>query len=169
MVNQISFWDYSIEGSPWRIAAEREAVVMVMPMGGVTKTLERTIRRFSGLKMIAQRTDLTDQTAMQLDEFLKGKRTDFDINVKLHGTEFERRVWQRLMNVGFGKTTTYSELARECGSPSGARAVGGAVGRNPLLIVVPCHRVLAADGSLGGFSAGLELKKQLLLTEGILL
>ena len=96
----------------------------------------------------------------QLDEYFAGTRTTFDVPLSSHGTPFEQRVWAALRAIPYGETRTYGELARELGSS--ARAVGRANGRNPISIVVPCHRVVGADGSLTGYAGGLEAKRALL-------
>lgn len=105
--------------------------------------------------------------ATQLDEYFAGKRTSFDFTLRIRGTPFEERVWTALTKVPHGATVSYAQLAQAIGSPGAARAVGGAVGRNPLPICVPCHRVIAADGSIGGFSGGLPAKRRLLAVERI--
>jgi len=109
---------------------------------------------------------ILDEVVRQLEEYFQGERRRFDLPFDLHGTEFQRRVWKALARVPFGATLSYGDLARKAGSARGYRAVGQAVGRNPLPILVPCHRVLAAGGGLGGFSGGLPLKKRLLAIEG---
>jgi len=96
----------------------------------------------------------------QLDEYFAGERTDFDLPLSQHGTEFELRVWDALRRIPYGETRTYGELARELGSV--ARAVGRANGRNQISIIVPCHRVIGADGSLTGYAGGLDAKRALL-------
>jgi methylated-DNA-[protein]-cysteine S-methyltransferase len=98
----------------------------------------------------------------QLGEYFAGERTAFDVPVHLEGTEFQVRVWEALREIPYGTTISYGELARRVGRPTGARAVGAANGRNPVAVVVPCHRVIGADGSLTGFGGGVE-RKQLLL------
>ena len=103
----------------------------------------------------------------QLAAYLAGERTAFDLDTRLAGDDFQRRVWERLTAIPYGETTTYGEIARDLGGgPELARAVGGAVGRNPLSIVVPCHRVVGKDGSLTGYAGGLERKRRLLELEG---
>jgi methylated-DNA-[protein]-cysteine S-methyltransferase len=101
----------------------------------------------------------------QLSEYLAGERIDFDLPLQLDGTEFQKRVWQALREIPFGKTKSYLDLARAVGSPEASRAVGAANGKNPLSIVVPCHRVVGADGALTGFAGGLETKAALLAFE----
>lgn len=104
----------------------------------------------------------------QLVEYFAGRRTEFDLALDLSGvTPFRARVYESLLDVGYGATTTYGGLARAIGSPGAARAVGGAVGANPIPVVIPCHRVLAGGGALGGFTGGLDHKRTLLRTEGI--
>jgi methylated-DNA-[protein]-cysteine S-methyltransferase len=98
----------------------------------------------------------------QLDEFFAGDRRTFDIPLALVGTDFQRRVWRALQEIPYGQTRTYAEIADAIGAPSAVRAVGGANNRNPIAIVVPCHRVIGADGSLTGFGGGLEAKRWLL-------
>jgi len=104
--------------------------------------------------------------ASQLQEYARGERHEFQLELDLVGSEFELRVWNALRAIPWGRTRTYGEIARAIGDPGAARAVGRANGRNPLPIVVPCHRVLSGTG-LGGFSAGLEWKQRLLALERV--
>ncbi len=105
----------------------------------------------------------------QLNEYVAGTRTSFDLPLDVsQGTAFQRRVWKRLQAVPYGQLRSYRELASSVGGERYARAVGGAVGANPLPIVSPCHRIVAQDGSLGGFSCGLPAKRRLLALEGSL-
>lgn len=103
----------------------------------------------------------------QLSEYFRGERAEFSLRLNPDGTEFQRSVWRGLTEIPFGATVSYKELATRVGRPGGARAVGMANNRNPLPIVIPCHRVLGADGSLVGYGLGLEVKKTLLNHEGI--
>ncbi len=105
-------------------------------------------------------------TRVQLEEYFSGTRRDFDLPLAPRGTEFQREVWQALRCIPYGETISYAQLAMRIGKPSAMRAVGAANGRNPLPIVVPCHRVIGADGSLTGFGAGLPTKQFLLQLEG---
>ena len=102
----------------------------------------------------------------QLREYFAGERTEFNVAVDAVGTDFQRRVWQELSTIDYGTTWTYGELARAIGAPTASRAVGLANGRNPVSIIVPCHRVVGADGSLTGYGGGLDNKKVLLRLEG---
>ena len=112
--------------------------------------------------------DLLEQAVRELTEYASGSRRTFDVALDLHGTPFQVAVWNELARIPFGETRTYGQIARAVGRPRGAQAVGGANGRNPIPIIVPCHRVLAGDG-IGGFSGGLDRKHQLLAHEGVLL
>ena len=98
----------------------------------------------------------------QLDEYFAGERQEFDVPVQLGGTPFQQRVWQELTKIPFGQTISYGELARRVGKPSASRAVGAANGRNPVSILVPCHRVVGSAGSLTGYGGGIERKQWLL-------
>jgi methylated-DNA-[protein]-cysteine S-methyltransferase len=105
----------------------------------------------------------------RMREYFRGERTDFDFEYAAHGTAFQERVWEALKKIPYGTTTTYGRITAELGlEPVQARAVGGAVGSNPLGIVVPCHRVIGANGSLTGYAGGLENKEALLVLEGVL-
>ncbi len=101
----------------------------------------------------------------QLEQYFAGTRRDFELPLDPRGTEFQRRVWRRLSQIAYGDTTTYGALAHELGNPKGSRAVGLANGSNPIPIVIPCHRVIGADGSLTGFGGGLAIKAALLELE----
>jgi methylated-DNA-[protein]-cysteine S-methyltransferase len=101
----------------------------------------------------------------QLSEYFAGGRVEFDVPLAMAGTPFQRRVWGALQRIPYGETTTYGELARRVGQPSASRAVGLANGRNPIAVIVPCHRVIGSDGSLTGYGGGLERKRLLLELE----
>jgi methylated-DNA-[protein]-cysteine S-methyltransferase len=101
----------------------------------------------------------------QLGEYFSGTRTEFDLPLELNGSEFQKKVWRALREIPFGQTRSYLHLARTLGSAKAVRAVGAANGKNPLSIVVPCHRVIGANGSLTGFAGGLEVKAKLLALE----
>jgi methylated-DNA-[protein]-cysteine S-methyltransferase len=105
------------------------------------------------------------ETERQLREYFAGTRSCFSLPLDFAGTEFQQRVWRALLAIPFGETRSYAQIAREIGNPSAVRAVGAANGRNPISIVVPCHRVIGSDGALTGFAGGLDAKTWLLALE----
>lgn len=105
------------------------------------------------------------QAARQLREYFAGQRTEFDLPLAPEGTGFQRSVWQRLQEIPYGETISYGELAKRVGNPKASRAVGAANGQNPIPIVIPCHRVIGANGKLTGFGGGLPVKEALLALE----
>lgn len=110
---------------------------------------------------------LFEETRRQLEEYFSGTRQNFDLPLNPSGTAFQRRVWRALLDIPYGTALSYRELARRVDCPKGYRAVGQANGKNPIPILIPCHRVIGADGTLGGYSAGLDRKRFLLELEGI--
>jgi methylated-DNA-[protein]-cysteine S-methyltransferase len=112
------------------------------------------------------RNAIIDAAHRQLDEYFAGKRRDFDLPLSPQGTGFQRGVWWALADIPYGTTISYAQLATRIGKPTAPRAVGAANGRNPLSIVLPCHRVIGADGSLTGYGGGLPIKTFLLTLEG---
>jgi methylated-DNA-[protein]-cysteine S-methyltransferase len=106
-----------------------------------------------------------DDVVDQLGAYFAGELTDFDIELDLAGTEFQRRVWKALLTIPYGQTRSYGQIAEQIGAPGAARAVGLANGHNPIAIIVPCHRVIGANGSLTGFGGGLGRKRTLLELE----
>lgn len=111
-------------------------------------------------------TSVLSTAADQLTEFLAGSRNHFTVPIKPMGTDFQLSVWSELQKVGWGVTRTYRDIAEQLGKPTGSRAIGGAVGRNPIPIFIPCHRIIGSAGSLTGFSGGLKNKQILLQCEG---
>lgn len=109
---------------------------------------------------------LLTRAAVEVAEYLTGKRREFTVPVKAKGTPFQEKVWAALQRIPFGETRSYGQIAREVGSPKGARAVGMACNRNPVLLLIPCHRIVGSTGKLVGFAAGLPIKEWLLKLEG---
>ncbi|HJV94782.1 MAG TPA: methylated-DNA--[protein]-cysteine S-methyltransferase [Albitalea sp.] len=107
------------------------------------------------------------QTAEQFNAYFAGRERDFDMPLDLLGTPFQRSVWQALLRIAAGETRSYGDIAKQVGSPRATRAVGAAVGRNPLSVIVPCHRVIGSGGALTGYAGGLARKRALLALEGI--
>lgn len=110
-------------------------------------------------------TDLIKKTKTQIKEYLDGVRKEFDIDIKLNGTEFQKSVWKKLMDISYGKVVSYGEIAESIQNPKAARAVGMANNKNPIAIIIPCHRVIGKNGSLVGYAGGLNIKEKLLNLE----
>lgn len=107
------------------------------------------------------------ETAKQLDEYFAGKRIEFDVALDLSGTPFQRSVWDELVTIPFGKSISYAQHAQKLGNPKALRAVGSAIGKNPVSIIVPCHRVIGSSGAITGYAGGVDRKRFLLGLEGI--
>jgi len=111
---------------------------------------------------VIEKTPLLHQAEQQLMEYFQGERTTFTLPLKPMGTEFQKKVWQGLQNIPYGDTASYGDIAKEIGNPKGARAVGLANNKNPISIIIPCHRVIGKNGKLVGYGGGLEKKLFLL-------
>jgi methylated-DNA-[protein]-cysteine S-methyltransferase len=144
---------------------------VVTPIGTITLTSNgRALKRLwladtdfgDGTTVPAEEDAVLAAARDQLDAYFDARLRQFDLPLEPQGTEFQRRVWDSLTLIPFGETISYAELARRVDKPKAVRAVGAANGRNPLMIIVPCHRVIGADGSLTGFGAGIERKRWLL-------
>ena len=124
-----------------------------------------------GLKVVESCDNISEATgnfaevAKQLDEYFAGKRTKFELNISPKGTEFQKKVWTELLNIPYGKTKFYQEIAEAIGTPNAQRAVGSACNKNPLLLIIPCHRVVSKTSKLTGFACGVDRKEQLLKLE----
>jgi methylated-DNA-[protein]-cysteine S-methyltransferase len=145
------------------VAVGDEGIVMLSIASSQAKFLAELAHRFP--ERTWKRDDsapLVESVSRQLAEYFAGQRREFDLPLDPQGTPFQKRVWSALRRIPYGKTRSYGDVARAAGSPKGARAVGMANHDNPIAIVVPCHRVIAADGSLGGYACGLRFKRKLL-------
>jgi methylated-DNA-[protein]-cysteine S-methyltransferase len=130
---------------------------------GATDDVLRSLRIIKGAYPESkQNPPIIQQIRSQLDEYFAGKRKRFEIPLLTQGTEFQKQVWEELQNIPYGKTISYAQLAQAVDRPKACRAVGSANGRNRIAIIIPCHRVIASDGTLGGYAYGLEIKKKLL-------
>lgn len=116
-------------------------------------------------EILKQETEFLKVTALQLQEYAQGKRQNFKYTFDLYGTKFQKSVWQALQEIPYGATTTYTAIAQKIGNPKAVRAVGTAIGANPISIIIPCHRVIGKDNTLTGYAGGLEMKKRLLVLE----
>ena len=119
---------------------------------------------FLHIELVEDRNFL-EPYAQELIDYMEGKRREFTMPVDLHGTPFQQSVWRALQEIPYGQTVSYSDIAERIQNPKSVRAVGAAIGANPLLITVPCHRVIGKNGNLTGFRGGLEMKRQLLALE----
>lgn len=121
---------------------------------------------FSDIDGEVLETPIIKNTYKQLCEYFAGERKVFDIPIKLKGTQFQKKVWEAVMKIPYGKTASYKDIACKIGNPKASRAVGMANNRNNLLIIIPCHRIISSNGDLTGYAGGLEVKKFLLKLEG---
>jgi methylated-DNA-[protein]-cysteine S-methyltransferase len=154
----------------------RNQIVVASPVGklrliasdkGLVAIDVRNVKTRNDQVKNAAAQKILSATKMQLEQYFAGKRTAFDIPLDLEGTDFQQLAWRALCRIPFGKTISYGDQAKNIKKPKAFRAVGSANGKNPIPIIVPCHRVVAGDGSLGGYSLGLKMKKQLLALEGV--
>ncbi len=160
--------------SPDHVVAKRAHIVVPSPIGSLTLVAEHG--KLTGLYMdtagrqpgnaLGRTGDPADQpfasAVRQLEDYFAGRLTAFDLPLEPAGTQFQRRVWAALETIPYGKTWSYGQLARAIGNASASRAVGLANGRNPIAVVIPCHRVIGSDGSLTGYGGGLDRKRYLL-------
>jgi len=154
----------------------RNQIVVASPVGklrliasdkGLVAIDVRNVKTSNDQVKNAAAQKILSATKKQLEQYFAGKRTAFDIPLDLEGTDFQQLAWRALCRIPFGKTISYGDQAKYIKKPKAFRAVGSANGKNPIPIIVPCHRVVAGDGSLGGYSLGLKMKKQLLALEGV--
>ena len=114
---------------------------------------------------LSQRVGYFAEVAKQLDEYFAQERTKFELNISPKGTDFQKKVWAELLKIPYGKTKSYQEIAEMIGKPNAQRAVGSACNKNPILLIIPCHRVVSKAGKLTGFACGIDRKEQLLNLE----
>ena len=144
--------------------------ILATPLGNIQLSIREDC--LSELKFTQQPVEgelldpLLLETQKQLGEYFSGQRKIFNLPIGLGGTDFQRKVWLAVGKIPFGQTTTYAKLAEQLGNPAAIRAVGTAIGANPLLIILPCHRIIGSNGSLTGYAGGLDKKKALLELEG---
>lgn len=124
-------------------------------------------RRFEISSEWIENSSFFDDVRQQVDQYFKGTRKTFTVNLNPHGTEFQKMIWRELVKIPYGTVRTYKDIAIAIGNAKAARAVGMANSKNPIPLIVPCHRVVGSNGSLTGFAHGLEMKTKLLGTEGI--
>jgi len=127
--------------------------------------IDLRIQRYFGAQYIENNTEIIDKTIFQLEEYGNGLRTNFDVELSLAGTDFQKSVWNELINIPYGKTESYLGLSRKMGNEKAIRAVATANGANAISIIIPCHRVIGTNGSLVGYAGGLAAKQKLLSLE----
>lgn len=153
--------------SQWNmyIAATTAGLCYIGTPNAPFEELEKWVNKRLPSHMLIEEPDILQPHAVELVDYLKEQRRDFLLPIDLHGTPFQQIVWKALQEIPYGKTVSYSDIAGRIEKPNAVRAVGTAIGANPVLIIVPCHRVIGKNGKLGGFRAGLEMKVQLLELE----
>ncbi|MCW9047957.1 MAG: methylated-DNA--[protein]-cysteine S-methyltransferase [Gammaproteobacteria bacterium] len=124
--------------------------------------IDKRIQSCLNASYIEKASDVLDLTRQQLNDYFNNERRNFDIPLKLIGTEFQKKVWNNLIKINYGKTTSYLELATNISKPQAVRAVANANGANVMSIIIPCHRVIGSNGTLGGYAGGLPTKRKLL-------
>lgn len=127
-------------------------------------TIQR-LRVVESCSKISERTGYFAEVVKQLNEYFAGKRVKFELNISPNGTEFQKKVWTELLKIPYGKTKSYQEIAEAISNPNAQRAVGSACNKNPILLLIPCHRVISKTGKLTGFACGIDRKEQLLNLE----
>ena len=143
--------------------------IAVTPEGEVCELYTRdTEERFLGRSGFVRDDDATAYVAIQIQQYARGDRKSFDVKLKPEGTEFQKKVWELLIQIPYGETRSYGQLAIALGNKNASRAVGRANATNPISIIVPCHRVIGTSGDLTGYAGGLEMKNRLLVLEGVL-
>ena len=154
-----------------------QQVIMPSPLGDITiQSTSKGVSYVGFYPFVAMQTETVNEHTLtpilicmsELNEYFKGERTHFSVPLDTQGTEFQQSVWRALMGVEFGKTKSYLDIAQAINNPKAVRAVGAANGKNPISIIVPCHRVIGASGKLTGYAGGLDRKEWLLKHEGIL-
>jgi methylated-DNA-[protein]-cysteine S-methyltransferase len=153
-MKNVFFYEYVI--GTLGVAEENDAI---------TRVFFSKVKNLAGFEKAE--TPLIKKAASQLEEYFKTQRESFDLPLRLEGTEFQRKVWEALLNIPFGESRSYKDIADSIGNPKACRAVGMANNRNPIVIIVPCHRVIGKDGSLTGYGGGLKVKQYLLNLEDI--
>jgi methylated-DNA-[protein]-cysteine S-methyltransferase len=129
------------------------------------RTVDDRIKKALNAEFVEHDDEILEKTRTQLDEYFKGRRREFDIPVLMVGTDFQKSVWNALMKVPYGDTSTYLQLAKDVGNERAVRAVGNANAANPISIIVPCHRIIGSGGELVGYGGGLSVKRRLLELE----
>lgn len=161
MGQKISWGILEFAGDQIHIAATAKGLCYV---GSPEESFEDMVKRFPSADFV-ENEEALEAYKVELKEYLEGARTDFSLPVDVKGTPFQEAVWAALSEVPYGETFTYSDIAEKIGKPAAVRAVGTAIGANPVLITVPCHRVIGKNGAITGYRGGIVMKQQLLELE----
>ncbi|KAF1303427.1 MULTISPECIES: methylated-DNA--[protein]-cysteine S-methyltransferase [Enterococcus] len=161
-MNKLFYEIFPIEETNYLVASTEKGVAYL----GLEEDIAELAQFFKGYQAIPE-AGHSQAAIQQLTEYFAGERQNFDLIYDFVGTSFQQKVWRELVQVPFGKVETYSELAKKVGNEKGVRAVANAVGRNPLMVVVPCHRIVGKNGTFTGYRGGIPLKKRLLAHEGV--
>lgn len=163
-MNPIHYFTYTTQLGPVTIADNGDAITHLL-IGDAAANFQSLINSRLTQPPILKETPLIREAHQQLEGYLSGARQTFDLPIAPTGTAFQKNVWSALRQIPFGTTQTYADIAKLIGSPNASRAVGTACGRNPILIITPCHRIIGTNGKLTGFAAGLDVKTALLQLE----
>ena len=148
----------------YTIASTEKGLAYVSPDDGNLEPLETHFKNFK----LQEDASMNAGSIKQIEEYIAGTRKEFDLDLDIQiGTPFQQSVWQTLLTIPFGQTQHYGAIADGINNPKAVRAVGGAIGRNPISIVIPCHRIIGKNGSLTGYSGGIDVKIKLLAIEGV--
>jgi methylated-DNA-[protein]-cysteine S-methyltransferase len=157
------------QGDRWFGVVVSDEGVVWLDWSSKPERLEKKLKNYPPVEMGAAARRNLERVRREINEYVAGKRKRFTVPVAPEGTDFQKSVWEALCKIPYGKSMSYGELAKQLGKPGAARAVGSAAGKNPVPIIIPCHRLIPTNCKLGGFSAGegIEDKKMLLELEGI--
>lgn len=170
MEPQIFYAEMDSPIGPLTIVASEKGVCCIEfgSISDVQPTLTKWLKKHLQTNELTNRPEALTTAIIELTEYFNGNRKNFSFELDLYGTPFQKKVWQELLNIEYGSTKSYKDVSQAISAPKAVRAVGTAIGRNPVPIVVPCHRVIGSDGTLVGFSGGLDKKEKLLVIEKVL-
>ncbi len=146
-------------------AFEEEICILDFRYRKIRNTVDKRVKKGLQANFIEQENTIIQETKQQIDAYLQGKRKRFDIPFRIVGSAFQQKVWTALMNIPYGQTASYLDLAKSINKPKAVRAVANANGANAIALVIPCHRIIASNGELGGYGGGLSAKQKLLEIE----
>lgn len=157
----IYYQEFQLQGNKYILATTDKGLAFV---GSPNRGIEELQKFYPQAQLIERNKDLS-VAAREVNEYLKGQRKTFDLTIDINGTPFQETVWKELQSIPYGATSNYTQIAKQIDRPKAVRAVGSAIGKNPVLMVIPCHRVLTKANTLGGYRGGLKMKQDLLTLE----